>query len=139
MKIGYNSSMEIALIVMSLLTLSFAIAYYLSQKQLSMIKQAAMQLVLESDAISAKDIDLDRENFIKFLSDSREWAFEYIEQVQEGLNKFIQEVEPQLEYYNNYGIVIEGMIPPHDFALKKISKELEELKRLIPQDESNGR
>lgn len=131
--------MEIALIVMSLLTLSFAIAYYLSQKQLSMIKQAAMQLVLESDAISAKDIDLDRENFIKFLSDSREWAFEYIEQVQEGLNKFIQEVEPQLEYYNNYGIVIEGMIPPHDFALKKISKELEELKRLIPQDESNGR
>jgi len=131
--------MEIALVVMSILTLSFAIAYYISQKQLSMIKQAAMKLVLETESVSAKDIDLDRENFIKFLSDSREWAFEYIEQVQDGLNKFIQEVEPQLEYYNQYGIVVDGMIPPHDFALKKISKELEELKKLVPQDEPNGR
>lgn len=139
MKIGYNSIMEIALAVMSILTISFAAAYYISQKQLSMIKQAAMKLVLEAESVSAKDIDLDRENFIKFLSDSREWAFEYIEQVQDGLNKFIQEVEPQLEYYNQYGIVVDGMIPPHDFALKKISKELEELKKLVPQDEQNGR
>jgi hypothetical protein len=139
MKIGYNSIMEIALAAMSILTLSFAVAYYISQKQLSMIKQAAMKLVLEAESVSAKDIDLDRENFIKFLSDSREWAFEYIEQVQDGLNKFIQEVEPQLEYYKQYGIVVDGMIPPHDFALKKISKELEELKKLVPQDEPNGR
>lgn len=131
--------MEISLVIMSILTLSFAVAYYISQKQLSMIKQAAMNLVLEAESISAKDIDIDRENFIKFLSDSREWAFEYIEQVQDGLNKFIQEVEPQLEYYKQYGVVVDGMIPPHDFALKKISKELEELKKLVPQDEPNGR
>ena len=131
--------MEIALVAMSLLSTSFAVAYFMSQRKLSMIKQAAMTLVLEAQNISTQDIDTDRENFIKFLSDSREWAFEYIEQVQNGLKKFINEVEPQLEYYNKYGIVIEGMAPPHDFALKKISKEFEELKKLLPEDEKNGR
>lgn len=131
--------MEIALIITSILSMSFAVAYYVSQKQLSMIKQAAMKLVLEAESVSAKDIDLDRENFIKFLSDSREWAFEYIEEVQEGLKKFIDEVEPQIEYYNQYGTVVEGMIPPHDFALKKISKELESLKKLIPENKDDRR
>lgn len=129
--------MEIALVIMSILTLSFAVAYYLSQKQLSMIKQAAMKLIMEAESVSAEDIDTDRENFIKFLSDSREWAFEYIEEVQNGLKKFIEEVEPQIEYYNNYGTVVEGMIPPHDFALKKISKELENLKKLVPEDQDD--
>jgi hypothetical protein len=131
--------MEISLVVMSLLSLSFAIAYYISQKRLSIMKQAAMKLILESESISAKDIDIDRENFIKFLSESREWAFEYIEQVQDGLKKFIKEVEPQIEYYNKYGMVIDGMVPPHDFALKKISKEFEDLKRLLPEETDDKR
>lgn len=93
-----------------------------------------MTLVLEAQDVSTQDIDTDRENFIKFLSDSREWAFEYIEQVQSGLKKFINEVEPQLEHYNKYGVAVEGMLPPHDFALKKISKEFEDLKKLLPEE-----
>ena len=61
-------------------------------------------------------------------------AFSYIENVQNGLKKFIDEVEPQIEYYDKYGVVVEGMIPAHDFALKKISTELKELKKLLPED-----
>lgn len=119
---------------MSILTLSFAIAYYKTQKHLSVIKQALVNLALNSPEIDKKDLDTDRENFIKFLSDSREWAFEYIESVQSGLKKFLEEVQPQIDHYNKYGIVVEGMISPHDFALKKISKELEELKKLLPEE-----
>lgn len=126
--------MEIALSVLSLLTLSFCVAYYRSQQQISTIKQALANMLVNLPAVDPKDIDQDRENFIKFLSDSRDWAFNYIEEVQQGLSNFIQEVEPQLEYYKQYGIVVEGMIPPHDFAFKKISKELEELKKFLPEE-----
>lgn len=139
MKVEYNSNMEIALTVMSILTISFCIAYYKAQKQISVIKQALANLILNAPEPSIKDLDTDRENFIKFLSDSRDWAFDYIEDVQNKLFKFVQEVEPQLEYYNKYGVVIEGMVPPHDFALKKISKEIEELKKLLPEEQNNGR
>lgn len=131
--------MEIAITIMSVLTMSFCVAYYRAQKQISVIKQALGSLILNSPKPDPKDLDTDRENFIKFLSDSREWAFGYIEEVQSGLKKFIDEVQPQIDYYNKYGIVVEGMIPPHDFALKKISKEIEELKKLLPEESDNGR
>lgn len=126
--------MEIALVVMSILTISFCAAYYNAQKQISMIKQALMNIVLNTTDVPEEDIDIHKENFIKFLSDSREWAYEYIEDFQETLKNFLDEVGPQLEYYNNYGIVIDGMVPPHDFALKKISKEIESLKKFLPEE-----
>jgi hypothetical protein len=129
--------MEIALVITSFLTLALSVSYYFSQKQLSMIKQAAMNLVLEAQNLSPSDVDIHQENFIKFLSDSREWAFEYIEDFQTSLQKFMDEVQPQIDYYNKYGIVIEGMAPPHDFALKKISKEVEELKKFLPQEQND--
>jgi hypothetical protein len=106
-----------------------------------LIAQTQLEKVYENYAktkSSISDADVHTQNFIKFLSDSRDWAYQYIEDVQGGLKKFMDEVEPQLNYYNNYGIVVEGMVPPHDFALKKISKEVEELKRFLPE-ESNDR
>lgn len=126
--------MEIALVVMSILTLSFCVAYYNAQKQISMIKQALMNLVLNTPDIPEEDVDVHKENFIKFLSESREWAFDYIEDFQETLQKFLDEVQPQLDYYNKYGVVVDGMIPPHDFALKKISREIENLKKFLPEE-----
>lgn len=83
---------------------------------------------------TSADQEMHKDGFIKFLSDSRDWAFEYIESVQTGLKKFINEVEPQIDHYNKYGIVVEGMVEPHDFALKKISKEFYELKKLLPEE-----
>ena len=74
------------------------------------------------------------EDFLKFVSDSRDWAYHYIEDVQAGLSSFINEVAPQIDYYNEYGAAVEGMIAPHDFALKKISSEFEKLKTLLPED-----
>jgi len=139
--------MEIALIVLSILTISFLVAYVSVSSKLNSVSKGFAQLFIAHNtlreslegAIPKADQDIHKENFIKFLSDSRDWAYEYIEQVQSGLNKFIKEVEPQLEYYNKYGIVIEGMAPPHDFALKKISKEFEDLKKLLPEEPSDRR
>lgn len=131
-------------IVLGIGCVSFFTSYIITLRKLIVIRESASQLVMISqiykdlldskENITPEEFDTNREHFIKFLSDSRDWAFDYIESVQEGLKKFIQEVEPQLEYYNKYGAVIEGMAPPHDFALKKISKEFEQLKSLLPKE-----
>jgi translation elongation factor EF-Ts len=139
--------MEIALVILSVMSVSFLIAYLSVSHKLNVINKGFAQLFVAyntlRDIVEGKptktEEDIHKENFIKFLSDSRDWAFDYIEDVQKGLSRFIKEVEPQLEYYNEYGVVIEGMVPPHDFALKKISKEFEELKKLLPEETDDRR
>jgi len=129
------------------MSVSFLIAYLSVSHKLNVINKGFAQLFVAyntlRDIVEGKptktEEDIHKENFIKFLSDSRDWAFDYIEDVQKGLSRFIKEVEPQLEYYNEYGVVIEGMVPPHDFALRKISKEFEELKKLLPEETDDRR
>jgi hypothetical protein len=131
-------------IVLGLMCISFFTSYVITYRKLTVIRDSAAQLIMISQVykdlldskteVAPEEFDTNREHFIKFLSDSRDWAFDYIEKVQAGLKKFIQEVEPQLDYYNKYGGAVEGMMPPHDFALKKISKEFEELKTLLPEE-----
>lgn len=139
--------MDIISVVLGITSLSFLVAYIRTSKKLATVSAGLANLYLNytalmeakmSDDGSTETVDqIHKENFIKFLSDSRDWAFTYIEDVQDGLEKFIQEVEPHIEYYDQYGIVIEGMIPPHDSALKTISKEFKELKKLLPQESND--
>ena len=135
------SILSITLGVLFLLTL---ILYIRSVYKIKMLTDAFGKLFMlyntnQSHDFSQDDYDVHRENFIKFLSDSREWAFNYIEEVQSGISKFISNVEPELDYYTKYGSVVEGMIPPHDKTLKKISQEFIELKKLLPEEPSDRR
>ena len=136
--------MDIMVVVFGTLSILFFYAYYKMSKKYYAVSKGLSELFLEySSVLETKETpdldDIHKENFIKFLSDSREWAFTYIEDVQSGLKKFIDEVEPEIEYYNNFGIVVEGMIPPHDKAFKKISKEFYELKKLLPENVDDRR
>ncbi|NDB58856.1 hypothetical protein EB001_10440 [bacterium] len=138
--------MDILTIVLGIFTLSFAIAYVSSVIRIKKMTEAFAKVLISQAQLevaydnyiqarnTADGADIHTQNFIKFLSDSRDWAFQYIEDVQGGIKKFMDEVQPQIDYYNKYGIVVEGMIPPHDFALKKISKEINELKRFLPEE-----
>lgn len=81
-----------------------------------------------------KDNDVHKENFIKFISDSRDWAYQYIEDVQEGLTSFVNAVEPEISYFDEYGLV--GEAYPHYHSMQKISKEYKELKKLLPIEEN---
>ncbi len=102
--------MEIALVVLSVMSVSFLIAYLMISHKLNAVSKGFAQLFIAYDTLketidgkaTKTEEDIHKENFIKFLSDSRDWAFDYIEDVQKGLSKFIKEVEPQLEYYNQY-------------------------------------
>jgi predicted PurR-regulated permease PerM len=71
------------------------------------------------------------ESYVKFLSDSRDWAYEYIQEVQEKLETFSKKVEPQLNYYNTYGTSVQG---PHQILAKEISEAYEDLKTIMPED-----
>ncbi len=76
--------------------------------------------------------DSESEAFLKFVSDSRDWAYQYIDEVQETLNKFINDIEPEIAYFDEYGIV--GEAYPHYYSMKKISEAYKELKKLLPED-----
>ena len=76
--------------------------------------------------------ETDSDAFLKFVSDSRDWAYQYIDEVQEGLNKFITDIQPEIAYFDEYGEV--GSAYPHYHSMKKISGAYKELKNLLPED-----
>ena len=42
------------------------------------------------------------EDFLKFISDSRDWAYTYIEVTQEKVSSFISDVGPVIDYLEKY-------------------------------------
>jgi hypothetical protein len=73
-----------------------------------------------------------KDDFIKFLSESREWSYTYIEDVQSTIGKFIKDIEPEIKYFDEYGVV--GSSYPHYYSMKKISSAYKDLKVLLPED-----
>ena len=131
------------LIFFIVLSVSFAISYLSVLSKLKKLSLTSAQLFLENfqlnqDAESIKankeltDNDIHRENFIKFLSDSRDWAFTYIEDVQKGLVKFVEEVDPTINYFDDFSSIQEGN--PLNTGMKKISIAYKDLKKFLPNE-----
>jgi len=79
------------------------------------------------------DESVHKENFIKFLSESRDWAYQYIEEVQAGLKQYIDETAPEINYFRDYSDTM--ALAPNYYSMKKISEEYEKLKALLPTEE----
>lgn len=122
--------MKIALIVTLLINVFLIYRCY----KLALQNSKMASVILSTQIKDLGQDEMIKESFLKFISDSRDWAFEYIEEVQVGLEKFINIVEPHIKYYDEYGIVIEGIVSTHDKALQEISKEFKELKKLLPSN-----
>jgi hypothetical protein len=78
----------------------------------------------------SKDIEK-TDGFLKFVSDSREWAFAYIEDVQSKLNKFDKDIEGILNYYSLYDSNAQGI---HVDLAKQVSEVYTELKSVLPKE-----
>ena len=101
---------NIFVIVLTTFTISFAVAYLSVLYKLSKLTQEFSKLFISHQSLQdfveknklefKNDNDIHKENFIKFLSDSRDWAFGYIEDVQKGLEHFISKIEPDINYFN---------------------------------------
>jgi hypothetical protein len=136
----------IILIFLSTLSISFIIAYYILLKKFINTKGIMTKLVfdnftleklieLQNDQNIKTDESVHKENFLKFISDSRDWAFNYIEDVQKELTSFVSDVDPLIEYFDTYGDVISVERPDYA-AMKQISKSYKELKKLLPTEEN---
>lgn len=138
--------MEIALIVLSIFSLSFMIAYLSILRKLKMVSDGFSKLLIaynmgynaeEMSPPSLEDQDIHKESFIKFLSDSRDWAFDYIEEVQKGLQKFVSDLEPTINSFNKE----EHKLKDNPFYqdLQIISNSFQELKKLLPEETDDRR
>lgn len=136
------------ILIISLLTLSisFIIAYSILLKKFIKAKNVMAKLVFDNFTLEKlielqndKDLktndSVHKENFLKFISESRDWAFNYIEDVQQGLTSFVSDVDPLIEYFDTYGDVISVERPDYA-AMKQISKSYKELKKLLPTEEN---
>ena len=108
------------LIFFATMSISLSIAYLSLFDKLKKCNLALTKLFLENEGLKEvifqnKSIDgqsedvIHKENFIKFLSDSRDWAFEYIETSQ----KTIKEVSEELKSkgLNNYSEKLLSLLP----------------------------
>jgi hypothetical protein len=137
---------NILLTTFIILSISFAISYYSVLYQLKKVSKNLSKLFLENkimqeyieitksnDFLKKEDEIIHKENFIKFLSDSRDWAHEYIEEVQTGLITFVDEIDSYIEYFDTYSDVLSVERPDYA-AMKQISKSYKELKKLLPEE-----
>lgn len=96
----------------------------------NMIKQA-----LEDKPSIDESSKESQEAFISFLNQSRDWAFKYIEDTQKVIGDFVVAVEPDIVYFDEYGIV--GSSYPHYDSMKRISKAFKELKKVLPEPDQS--
>jgi hypothetical protein len=109
----------------------------LSQTTLELIKAHIDKTLISEKLAELADqprglSDPSAEAFLKFVSDSRDWAYQYIDEVQTSLNKFISDIEPEINYFKEYGDI--GSMSPNYHSMKKITQSYEELKKLLPED-----
>jgi phosphosulfolactate synthase (CoM biosynthesis protein A) len=108
------------LIFFATLSFSFGIAYWATFDKLKKSNLLLAELFIKTRALeelnsqvsgsmNMSEDTVHKENFIKFLSDSRDWAFEYIEQSQ----KTIKEVSDELKVkgLDNYSKKLLALLP----------------------------
>ena len=124
--------------ILSVIFISFVISTIVLKKKNTNLTASIITILLENanNKSASEDKNLNtNEGFVKFLSDSRDWAFAYIEEVQSVLGKFISEVGPEIEYYRNFGQAVDS---PNNESLDKISSAYSELEKVLPKDKKNN-
>jgi hypothetical protein len=102
--------------------------YIQSEMHKHMLGQKIEELQKE---LSAKELS-ETDGFIKFISQSRDWAFEYIEEVQKALTEFNDVVDPALEWAMRFG-VLNGETA-NTKILSEISEAYSKLKSVLPEN-----
>jgi hypothetical protein len=77
------------------------------------------------------------DGFLKFISESRDLAFDYIEKIQESLIKFRDEVGPEIDYVLTYGTATGDSLQTKSFI--KIEKAYVKLMNAALPSEQEGK
>jgi hypothetical protein len=136
---------KLATVSLLVASVVFLLSYIYTLNKLVVSKKVASKLYVDNFALEQyikllqdsksnnTDQEVHKENFLKFLSDARDWAFAYIEEVQTGLTEFIEDVKPEIEYFREYGDIIS--MQPNYHSMKKISESYDKLIKLLPKEE----
>jgi hypothetical protein len=119
------------LIIASILALFF----FIKGLRLAIKLNELREFVLVQEAKMDANLDPVKEDFLKFVSDSREWAFEYIEEVQLALIDFKSKVASEIEHFDKFGDTLSIQRPDYE-SMKKISKAYKELIIVLPEEKS---
>ena len=139
-----DHAMNMSLVILSTCLFSVSVAYLTLAYNFNKIRTQYQKLFIDMMVLEKLINEIEeeklktsesvhKENFIKFLSDSRDWAYKYIEDVQNGLKSFINETAPEINYFREYGDTMS--MAPNYYSMKKISEEYEKLKKLLPEEE----
>jgi hypothetical protein len=100
--------------------------------QLEIDKQILSDKLSEALVLKESQSEVEQtEGFLKFISESRDWAFKYIEDVQAAIKQFKEKAGPEIEYVNKYGQLV-GISQLPGFV--KISEAYKELLTVMPDD-----
>jgi hypothetical protein len=96
------------------------------------LDQNTLMTKLAEELKRKEEVSLEKtDGFLKFISESRELAFEYIEAMQEALVKFKDKVGPEIEYMLTYGTATGDNLQSKSFLkIEKAYKEL--IKETLP-------
>jgi hypothetical protein len=102
--------------------------YVLAEIEKAAILNKLQEILEEKDIKKLEESD----GFLKFVSDSRDWAFKYIEDVQEAISKFSAKIEKEINYVNTYGSAVDS---PHVVNINRIEEAYKELMELLPKED----
>ena len=100
----------------------------------SMADQELIEQELKSALVEIEQREIENtDGFVKFLSESREYAFNYIEDTQKKLVDFQKQVEPMFTWARSYGLVLGENA--HTKIVEDIYQEYLKLKTIIPDEQ----
>jgi hypothetical protein len=109
---------------------------YIEITQIALDKSVISQRLKEELNKKESESIEQSEGFLKFISQSRDWAFDYIEQVQASLLEFKNKVEPQILYAKTYGSA--NGESPHTIIIDRISDAYDDLIKVMPEDSADN-
>jgi hypothetical protein len=125
----------ILLVILSIISTTLGFLFYIQRKKNIQILAQTLEFFMlqgQMEQASKTEKEQSNEDFLKFISDSRDWAYEYIDEVQAALGKFIVDIEPEVLFFDQYGDLMSA--EPNYNSMKKISGAYKELKKLLPED-----
>ena len=122
----------LSLVVLSVLSITFFFLFYIQKKKNIQILAQTIELLMmqeENQKHTKTEKEQFNEDFLKFISDSREYAFKYIEVTQDKVNSFINDVGPIIDYLETYA-------PPVLAETQRISlvDGYKIIKTILPED-----
>jgi len=94
----------------------------------AIVMQEMQKLMAEIDTKNSNQND----GFLKFVSDSREAAFKYIEEVQAAINEFDSKVGPAVKYYKETGKMLDRR--PSELV-RELSEAYDKLMASMPKED----